>query len=116
VLNIFPGGDDQLDLYEDDGESQAYEQDAFTRWPITLHDLRTALTLTLAPLVGDYAGRPKRRNVWVVVNFIDEPQSIEVAGIGAEAVTRAYDPQTRRLTITLADLDPRRHHELRIAL
>jgi hypothetical protein len=156
VLAIYPGGNDTLDLYEDDGETPAYEQGAFSRWPISLRDeggprltcesgptaaaaRRAAavelggpsapgvgtsqpagqrpiapLTITLRPVVGDFAGRPKQRNVRMEVNFIDPPQSVTLGGQPLPAAQAAYDAEKRMLTVTLPALDTAKEHVVRV--
>ena len=64
-LRVYPGADATFTLYEDDGQSTAYEQGACARTVISWNDSRQ--TLTIAPRKGSYKGMPQQRQYRVVV-------------------------------------------------
>lgn len=56
---IAPGADGHFTLYEDDGETYAYEKGAFSTIPITWNQAKQ--TLTIGARQGAYAGMPQSR-------------------------------------------------------
>lgn len=99
VLAVYPGGDDGLALYEDDGDSNAYRDGAFSRRPITLRDDGRTIEVRLDPAVGSYAGQPARRTIRVEVHFIERPARVEIDGVTAPAW--AYDDARRVVVVPL---------------
>ena len=64
-LRVFPGADGSFTLYEDDGETYAYEQGQYTEIPITWNDRRR--TLTIGKQQGQFAGAIQKRLFTVIV-------------------------------------------------
>ncbi len=58
-LHLWPGNG-QFDLYEDDGETRAYERGEYRRTPFRLRSRGGELTLTWGPSVGSYASSHTR--------------------------------------------------------
>jgi len=59
TLNIYVGADGSFDLYEDDGETYAHEQGAFSRIPIRYND--AGRTVTIGAREGKYPGMVEER-------------------------------------------------------
>jgi alpha-D-xyloside xylohydrolase len=59
TLCVFTGADGSFDLYEDDGESYAYEQGEFTRIPLRYDAAKG--TLTIGTRSGNYNGMIEER-------------------------------------------------------
>jgi alpha-D-xyloside xylohydrolase len=56
---VYAGADGAFDLYEDDGETYAYQDGSFTRIPIRYDD--AGGTVTIGAREGDYPGAPVHR-------------------------------------------------------
>jgi alpha-glucosidase (family GH31 glycosyl hydrolase) len=52
-VNIFPGADGAFALYEDDGETVAYQKGRFARTLFAQTAQAGSLTFTIAPVQGD---------------------------------------------------------------
>ena len=64
-LRIYPGADGAFSLYEDSGDSYAYEKGAFARIPMKWNN--ATRTLTLGDRTGSFPGVPAQRTFRVVV-------------------------------------------------
>jgi alpha-glucosidase (family GH31 glycosyl hydrolase) len=113
ILAVYPGGNDELNLYEDDGHSLAYSSDAFTRWPFTLGDDGRTLEVTLLPMQGGFDGMLHTRTVQIVVHFSAQPKRVRVEGLSAEPQW-TYDAEARRAEITLPNISTRGMYRLSI--
>jgi alpha-D-xyloside xylohydrolase len=70
TLLVYAGADGAFDLYEDDGETNAYRDGAFTRIPIRYDD--ASGTVTIGARAGGYPGMPAARTFHV--RWIDGPR------------------------------------------
>jgi alpha-glucosidase len=80
VLTVVPGADGALSLYEDDGETRAYERSAFARTPVTSVWHGDTLTVRIGPVEGSWEGMPATRGWEVRVPGVWPPQRVELAG------------------------------------
>ena len=78
VLDIYPGANDQIDLYEDDGESLEYCSGKFSRLPITLKNKDNKITLSVKSIKGTYRNMPAYRSFEIWLNFIEKPINIRL--------------------------------------
>ena len=87
VLRVFPGGSSQTVLFEDDGASVAYLGGNLRRTPIRqVTGPGGAVTVTVGPTLGSYAGARPRRLELVLLR--GEAQGVvEIPAIGARRVT-----------------------------
>jgi hypothetical protein len=106
ILAIYPGGSNELALYEDDGYSAAYSRGSFTRWPIEVHDDGGALQLTLRPMQGHFEGVLETRTVHVQAHFIARPKRVRVEGSSADDGW-TYDDRHRQVSVTLRNISTR---------
>lgn len=65
TIRIYPGADGDLVLYEDDGESFAYERGQFLRLAMQWNDARRQLRLSRAPGSGSYGPAVRAMDVEV---------------------------------------------------
>lgn len=77
VLDIYPGGDDQLNLYEDDGESLEYRSGGFSRLPVILKSEKRKIILSVKPITGSYRNMPIQRYFEIRINFVEEPTKVK---------------------------------------
>ena len=96
-LRIYRGADGQFNLYEDDGESYAYEKGDYSVIPITWSDAGT--TLSLGVRKGSFPGMLKERTFHVVlvnpargVGESAPPSSLSVRYDGSAQTVRVKAP------------------------
>ena len=77
-LRIYPDGESSFTLYEDDGESFAYENGGFATTTITCAEQAGAVTVAIGKRNGSYAGMPEQRRYHVEI-FAPRPQAVEPA-------------------------------------
>ncbi len=114
-LNIFPGSDGSTTVYEDDGFSDGYQHDEFTRTRVE-HDSAEPdnRTITIHPATGWFPGFPDRRDTDIVLR--ESPDAADVT-LNGEPLPRIdpprdgrsqvaghwYDDSRRALVIALPD-------------
>jgi len=66
-LHVYPDGETNFTLYEDDGITYDYLEGAVAVTNITSHATEKEVTLTIAPRAGSYEGMPKTRSfdIWL---------------------------------------------------
>ena len=108
TLHLFPGADNRFVLYEDDGETTAYQRGQYAQTPLVQTWRDDRLALTIGPLQGVAALAPALRSYAVVVHGIVEPDSVQLLRGGqAEAADNVlYDVTTRCLTVTIGAVEP----------
>jgi len=76
TLDIYPGGDSEFILYEDDGNTRAYRQGEFSlqRFSVTGPDRR--LEISVGPAEGDFQGKPADRRFEFLLHTRARPQSV----------------------------------------
>lgn len=84
---VYPGGDGQFTLYEDNGNDKDYEQHYATTQLTGKHKDNT-LTITIGARQGNYPGMPANREYKVKVIASAVPQTVTVNG---QPATYEYD-------------------------
>ncbi len=106
---IFPDADNRFELYEDDGESLAYQQGRYALTAFTQLWRVTETEFTIDPVMGDVSVIPARRTYRLIFRGIQRPDQISVHVNGrAREVETTYEASTDTLTIeglTLIALD-----------
>jgi len=115
VVHIFPGADNAFELYEDDGETQAYLAGKHCVTPLLQAWLGDRLEFTIAPAEGDTTLVPARRTYRLVFHGIRPPDDVQLSVSGTNhSPGLAYDDLGEALTVTGVTLEPA--DELRLAL
>lgn len=83
ILELFPKGSSEYELYEDDGESLAYREGTCARTTITCRKEGNVVHVDVGQRRGAYAGMPKVRTNHVRV-FGQKAASVSVNGVPAE--------------------------------
>ncbi len=65
TLRLFPGNDAEFTLYEDDGNTLAYQHNAFSEITFCWNEAKRELTIL--PRVGSFSGMPKTRTFTVAL-------------------------------------------------
>ncbi len=84
TLCIFPGADNTFELYEDDGETQAYVNGKYAVTRFSQAWGGTSLQFTIAPVEGDLALVPARRTFKLVVRGVSLPDRVSLTINNAE--------------------------------
>ena len=99
MLLVAPGCDGTIDLYEDEGDTQNYQNGAYTTTTITHQRTLTDAILTIEPRKGQFDGMLTERSYQV--KFLGEymPESVSVEG--AESSEWSYDEAQQAVIITI---------------
>ncbi|QSG12809.1 Alpha-glucosidase, family 31 of glycosyl hydrolase [Halapricum desulfuricans] len=98
----FPGADNTVDLYEDDGTSQAYRDGEYATTTIRQSHEPGRVALTVEAASGATEHVPATRDLELCVRGVREDLAVEVDGADGSV---AYDAETRAQTITIPDHD-----------
>lgn len=99
-LMVFAGADNSFTLYEDAGDTNAYQQGAWVRTSIDLEWKKEA-RLTIHAAQGDLSLIPPVRSWKVLLRGVKKPAAVTAAG---EAVEFVYDPDRATASVTLAKI------------
>jgi hypothetical protein len=116
TVHVFAGADGRFVLYEDDGETTAYQQGHSVRTPFVLHWRGDSLNLTIGPAEGDPSVGPSRRAYTVQVHGIAGWSAVEVAHNGQRAAAADGAQTADGFVIALPDVEPGEAIELRVAV
>ena len=99
MLLVAPDGDGTIDLYEDEGDTQNYQNGAYTTTTITHQRTLTDAILTIEPRKGQFEGMLNERSYQV--KFLGEymPESVSVEG--AESSEWSYDEVQQVVIVTI---------------
>lgn len=101
-LEVFPGlpgTSARSSLYEDDGETLAYQQGASATTPLSLDVTAAGLTLNMGARAGAFS--PSPRTVQVVIHgVVGQPSGVSVNGASSPS---EYNSGQQTLTLTFAD-------------
>jgi alpha-glucosidase (family GH31 glycosyl hydrolase) len=101
VVNIFPGANNLYQLYEDDGESQAYQDGEYAITTFTLTQHEDHLIFGIKPVDCKASLLPAKRIFKLVFFAIHEPDSVRLM-LDSEEIHPSwhYNPITHQLIIT----------------
>lgn len=107
TVTIFPGADNRFELYEDDGETQAYRTGQYAITPFGQSWRGDRLEFTIGPATGDLAQIRAARAYRLVIRGIRRPDEVRLAVNGAEqAPGFTYDEATETLALDRVSLRP----------
>ena len=99
VVKVVPGADGDTSLYEDAGDTQDYQNGAYTTTRISQQQTSAGTRLTIAPREGSYENMPVERAYEVLLLLSEKPTSVRVNG---ETVTNwTYDDATKTVTVSI---------------
>ena len=99
---IAPGADGSFTLYEDDGESLAYETGAFCETEITLDWTETTATLTIHPAKGELSLIPDTRDYRLILRGFRV--GCMFTGAAGEAISAKWDEETSAYTLNVENV------------
>lgn len=79
-LHLYPGGEGEYTLYEDDGTTFGYLDGELAETRIAFRDDRRVFGIEIGPRVGRYPGMPEKRTWDIVVHTLDKPATVKVDG------------------------------------
>lgn len=101
TVHIFPGADNRFELYEDDGETQAYTQGRYAMTTLAQEQRSEELRFTISPATGAASLLPVQRTYELVVYGVAEPSRLEVEVNGApQTPATEYDPARGTFTVS----------------
>ena len=107
-IHVFPGADNRFELYEDDGESVAYQQGHSARTVFWQVWRERSLEFGIEPTQGDRSVVPAARSYTLIFRGIQQPHNFSVlVGGAARTVVALYDAQTESLRLESITLDAR---------
>ena len=99
VLKVVPGADGTTTLYEDEGDTQGYMDDAFTNTIITQTIASDRRIVSIMPREGTFEGMPEERNYTIMFLGETKPDCIKV---NSEVITDwTFDETTGIVTVKL---------------
>lgn len=107
-LHLFPGEDNRFDLYEDDGETRAYQEGAYALTPIHLAWGGSYMQLQIEPVQGKASLLPQRREFSLVFHSLVEPDRVSILRDGAPLPSAEwhYEVEFASLHVTGIQLQP----------
>ncbi len=104
---VFAGADNRFELYEDDGESVAFERGVHCSTSIAVKDGARRLSVSIGPAAGETGFLPRKRRWTVEIGNVNQPATIALtAGNRRIAAASEYDHDAGRLTVTTPELSP----------
>lgn len=101
-LLIAPGADGCFTLYEDDGESLAYQQGAYCETKLSLAWAEKQATLTIHPAEGDLSLVPRVRGYRLILRGFRAGCTFEDAA--GEAISAQWDEETSAYTLNIGNV------------
>jgi hypothetical protein len=106
-INILPGADGSFDLFEDEGNSNAYLQGVYVITPLRLAWGEEQAVFTLGPAQGEAGLLPAHRTVDLHFRGWNNPQAVVLQKNGVEIPAAAeYDASIHTISLVGIDLAP----------
>jgi hypothetical protein len=100
-VSIFPGANRRFELFEDDGESSAYQQGTYRITPFTQEWGDNRLHFEIEPVQGFAAAGPQERTFTLLFKGIVLPEQVEVELDGQSfEIDSRYDSKTSTLRLS----------------
>ena len=100
TIQVMPGSSGSALLYEDDGDSQDYQNDVYATTSISQQRYGNIAEVTISPRQGQYEGMPTERAYQVVLLSDERPGTVSVKG--ASLTDWTYDEALRRTVVNVA--------------
>jgi hypothetical protein len=100
MVNVFPGADGEFELYEDEGNTNAYLDDAYAITPMRQEWKGSQTRITIGPVRGKHSLLPEARRIDLVLRGFAAPHKVDVRlnGIDVEMDSQ-YSAETSTLRI-----------------
>ena len=84
ILKVYPHGDSHFTMYDDDGESYAYEEGAICSTRFECHENGKNIRVTVNPVEGSYEGMPESRNYSFELRCTAKPRKVSLNGTAVQ--------------------------------
>jgi hypothetical protein len=102
-VHVFPGAGGRFELYEDDGETTAYQHGGFALTTFSLDWSGSGFVFRISPAAGRLDLLPGERRCRLIFHAIRRPDSLKTLCSGADQAPEAdYDPAAKTLAVSLA--------------
>ena len=112
IIKVYPHGESSFIMYEDDGESYAYENGAISSTLFECKQDGKAVDIKVNPVEGSYEGIPDARNYSFEVRCTSKPKKVLVNG----AKTKDWTWVDNTLKVPAVKTDIRETANLKIQL
>ena len=99
VVLVAPGDNGSTDLYEDQGDSQDYQNGAYTTTTISQQRAAGRINLVIRPRTGQFEGMLTERSY--TVKFLAEGQPQSVGVDGADGVEWSWDENQKMVIVNI---------------
>jgi len=113
IFDIYPGGNDFIEFYEDDGTTDMYKKGSFSRWPVSLTHHNSIIEVTLFSVKGTFKDMPEQRDITIKIHFVKKPKSVYVNNNEPEL---EYDDNSKCVVICLGKISVQQEHKLTVCL
>ena len=113
TFDIYPGGNDFIEFYEDDGTTDMYKRGKYSRWPVALTHHNSTIEVMFAPLKGRFKDMPEQRDITIKIHFVKKPKSVCVNNNEPEW---EYDDEKQCAVICLGKIAVRQEHKLTVCV
>jgi alpha-glucosidase (family GH31 glycosyl hydrolase) len=106
-IELFPGADNTFVLYEDDGDTTAYQAGHYALTCISQVWQQNQLTLRIDPVQGETRYVPAERQIKIHLHAVQSPQAVTLRVSGQERqVQMDYDTQKSLLSLDTGSITP----------
>lgn len=84
TLDLYPHGDSEFTLYEDDGNSRKYQEGAFSEQLIRMQAAAGGVRVEVGAVKGSYAGQEAHRSYALRVLARQKPAGVQIAAGGTD--------------------------------
>ena len=81
IIKIYPHGNSSFTMYDDDGESYAYEDGAVSSTLFECQEKGKSIQVTVNPVQGSYQGMPESRNYSFELRCTARPKKVSLNGV-----------------------------------
>ena len=99
VLKVIPGKDGKANFYEDENDTEGYQDGLFTNTEISQKRSANQVSLTIAKRTGTFPNMPQQRAYRIEFYGQEKPEVITVNGIEVAEDLWTYDEATKTLTL-----------------
>ncbi len=111
TINLYPGGDGECSIYEDNGNDKGYEN-GYATTKVTSRWVGNDLKVTIEPRKGKYEGMPSKRVIDLRLNSMAPPASVKVNG---KETPFTYDGNSLHVDIKSAAMDCSKRREITVS-
>jgi len=80
ILKVYPKGDSEYTMYDDDGDSYGYEEGLIAATKFECHEKNGSVEIVVNPTTGKFEGMPEARNYTFQVQNDSKPSSVKLDG------------------------------------